>query len=92
MKHVAPAALRASGQSADRHHGGPLQKGAAVDMAVAILVVEIVNALVDLELRQRRQRAWRGGGKIIRMHLRLFSHGDDLRFLVAGRCSLPTPQ
>ena len=39
------------GQAADRDHAGPLEKLAAVDAPVAVLVVEVVDAPVDLALR-----------------------------------------
>ena len=44
------------GETADRHGGGPLQELAAIDAPVAILVIEIEHALVDLDLGQRLRR------------------------------------
>jgi hypothetical protein len=44
------------GKTADRHDGRPLQERAAVDPPVAVLVVEIIDALVDLALGQRLRR------------------------------------
>ena len=50
------------GQTADRHDGRLLQEGATVDAPMAVFVVEIIDALVDLALGQRRRRFPRSMG------------------------------
>ncbi len=51
-----------AGYARDRDRARPGQELAAVDVSVAVLVVEIVDALVDLQLGHRRWRLRVGGG------------------------------
>jgi len=46
------------GQAARHQRAGPQQELAAVDAAVAVLVVEIEYALVDVQLRRRFSHRW----------------------------------
>src|SRR5262249_12461273 len=46
------------GQPPDRQHAGPLEELAPVDAAVTVLVVELVDALIDLDLGHPVRHGW----------------------------------